>query len=66
MEYILVFTRVVRKKFQNEKKTIVPLPLQVNRGVPNQIQIDELHAEDIHLHDHITVRSEESFRFKVY
>ena len=48
-----------------KKKTIVPLPLQVNRGVPNQIQIDELHAEDIHLHDHITVRSDEAFRFAV-
>ena len=54
------------KKFPNEKKPhSPPLPLQVNRGVPNQIQIDELHAEDIHLHDHITVRSDEAFRLAV-
>jgi hypothetical protein len=54
------------KKIPNEKKThSPPLPLQVNRGVPNQIQINELHAEDIHLHDHITVRSDEAFRLAV-
>ena len=47
------------KKFPNEKTPIVKW------SVPNQIHIDELHAEDIHLHDHISVRSEETFRFAV-
>jgi hypothetical protein len=36
------------KQILNEKKAIVPPPpLQVKWSVPNQIQIDELHAEDI-------------------
>ena len=49
------------KKFRTKKNPIVP-PLQVKWSVPNQMQIDELHAEDIHLHDQITVRSDEAFR----
>ena len=58
-------SRVVReKKFRTKKNPIVP-PLQVKWAIPNQIQIDELHAEDIHLHDQITVRSDEAFRFAV-
>ena len=65
MEKINILTLVLsEKKISNEKKPIVP-PLQVKWSVPNQIQIDELHAEDIHLHDHITVRSDEAFRFAV-
>ena len=37
------------KKILNEKKphSPPPPPLQVKWSVPNQIQIDELHAEDI-------------------
>ena len=59
---IYILTLVLsEKKFRTKKKPIVP-PLQVKWSVPNQIQIDELHAEDIHLHDPITVRSDESFR----
>ena len=53
-----------KKKFRTKKNPIVP-PLQVKWAIPNQIQIDELHAEDIHLHDQITVRSDEAFRFAV-
>jgi hypothetical protein len=44
---INILTRVVRKNVFNQKKTHSPLPLQVKWSVPNQIQIDELHAEDI-------------------
>jgi superfamily I DNA and RNA helicase len=42
-------SRVVRKtNSERKKKAIVhPPPLQVKWSVPNQIQIDELHAEDI-------------------
>ena len=54
-------SRDVRKKFRTKQNPIVP-PLQVKWSVPNQIQIDELHAEDIHLNDQITVRSDEAFR----
>ena len=53
-------SRVVRKKFRAKKKPIIP-PLQVKWSVPNQIQIDELHAEDIHLHDQITVARMKTF-----
>ena len=36
------------KQILNEKKAIIPPPpLKVKWSVPNQIQIDELHAEDI-------------------
>ena len=44
---INILTRVVRKNVFNQKKPHSPLPLQVKWSVPNQIQIDELHAEDI-------------------
>ena len=40
-------SRVVRKKNSERKKKHSPSPLQVKWSVPNQIQIDELHAEDI-------------------
>ena len=36
-----------KKCFQPKKTPHSPLPLQVKWSVPNQIQIDELHAEDI-------------------
>ena len=50
------------KIFLNEK-TPHSHPLQVKWSVSNQIQIDELHAED-DLHDHITVRLDEAYLFR--
>jgi hypothetical protein len=40
-------SRVVRIFYLNDKKNHSPHPLQVKWSVPNQIQIDELHAENI-------------------
>ena len=57
-KYILTLVLSEKKISERKKKPIVPplSPLQVKWLVPNQIQINELHAEDIFMIILLSVR----------